>query len=151
MRRMLVIGLLVVIWLLSLLFCALIPLYFRKDIPSGFGPLLQQVFDTFTQTLATMLAFIFARHTDAQRQVKEMGERSLLPDILAVLLSLIYVGIFDATMMQFATGKLRADEAIEVFRTYRPYLAFLVAGSIAYYFGVSMRQSTGTGPRSGEP
>jgi hypothetical protein len=132
MRRSKIIAALIVMWLASFLLCLLVPLYFKKDIPSNFGKLIKEAFDTFGPSLAAMIAFVFAgRNEYSQAQPNQLP----LADILALVLSLIYVGIFDTLMLMFATHRMDAQETVELFQQYRPYLAFLITGMIAYYFG----------------
>jgi len=145
MRRTVMTGVLIGLWLVSFLLCLFIPFYFRRDIPSSFNSLIKQTFDTFSQTLAAMIGFVFANRQNKTSSNQE-GNQSLFADILAIVLSLAYVGIFDTIMLLFATSRLRADETVTLFQDYKPYFAFLVAGVVAYYFGSHSAQSiNGTG------
>lgn len=132
MRRSKIITALIAMWLASFLLCLLVPLYFKKDAPSNFANLIKEAFDTFGPSLAAMIAFVFAGRNE---QLQGEPNQTPLPDILALILSLIYVGIFDTVMLMFATQRMDAQETVELFQQYRPYLAFLVTGMIAYYFG----------------
>lgn len=130
---------LIAIWLLSFVFCLLVPLTVRQDIPESFPRLLQQAFDTFAPGLATMIGFVYA-----QRAALSRARRATFADVLAPLLALVYAGAFNVIMAMFALRRLRGDETIALFQTYRPYLAFLVTGVIAFYFGQASRPNSST-------
>jgi hypothetical protein len=127
---------LVVLWLASFVVCLAIPFVERQDIPDSFAALLQQVFDTFAPTLAAMIAFIYSTSGKPAGRMR----KAALSDILAPFLALIYAGAFITIMIMFASGRLRGDETIQLFQTYRPYLSFLVTGIVAFYFGSSVSE-----------
>ena len=130
------------LWLASFVACILIVLYFRRDIPSNFSNLLKEVMDTFSQTIAAMLGYIFAGTADAKASRTKVRRKAPMAWI-ALTVSIIYVGLFDGIMIGFATHRLRAVEAVSLFREVRPYLAFLIAGAIAFYFSQQKSQEAG--------
>ncbi len=116
-------------WLLGFLFCLVVTLLAYHDSPKNFGNLLNQVVDTFSPQLATMLAFMFAEQfTEGARQTKKATI------ILAVVVSGIYVLLFCGIMLWFQLEKLDAKETSDLFSLIRPKTSFLVTAVIAYFF-----------------
>lgn len=133
MRKSQFTATLIAVWLISFLFCLLVPLFRRQNIPENFTNLIKEAFDTFGPSLAAIIAFLYAKDHDKLK--KFWKSKSQFTDVLALILSAIYVGIFDVIMLLFALHNNDAAETVELFQQYRPYLAFLVTGMIAYYFG----------------
>jgi hypothetical protein len=59
--------------------------------------------------------------------------------VIALTVSIIYCGLFVSVMVQFAFARIPAIELIDVYKSTRPLVAFLVTGMIAFYFGSSRR------------
>jgi hypothetical protein len=123
---------LLTIWLVGFLFCLSIALYAYNDIPKSFGNLLNQVIDTFTPQLATMLTFIFSDQlTKAKpKEINKIGA------IFAILISIIYISIFCIFMLNFQNEKYTAPQVIDLFGSVRPKISFLVTALMAYYFAI---------------
>ncbi|HEV7396414.1 MAG TPA: hypothetical protein VGN86_07885, partial [Pyrinomonadaceae bacterium] len=106
------------VWLFSFLFCLLVPLFRRQNIPENFSNLIKEAFDTFGPSLASMVAFIYARE---QATLKNFwGDKFQSTDLLALTLSVIYVGMFDVIMALFLFRKNNAEETVQLFQQYRP-------------------------------
>lgn len=94
--------------------------------------MIKEAFDTFGPSLGAMIAFVFAKNQD---KLKRFWKSKIqFTDILALVFSSIYLAIFDTIIILFALGKFNAQDTIELFQQIRPYVAFLIAGMIAYYF-----------------
>lgn len=118
------------IWLAGLLFCLVVLLTAYKDIPNYFGKVLNQVIDTFSPQLATMLAFVFSD------EVVENKQKSVNKYVasFALIISAVYVLFFCYIMLGFQLEKYNASQAIELFDSIRPKTSFLVVGIIVYFF-----------------
>ncbi len=91
-----------------------------------------QVFDTFSPQIATMLAFIFSdklRTSGKQRQ-----QTNKFVAVLAIALSAVYILFFCYIMSGFYVDKYSVVDVVRLFELIRPKTSFLIAGLIAYYF-----------------
>jgi hypothetical protein len=62
--------------------------------------------------------------------------------LLAILLSVIYVGLFSWLILKFASRQLHAVELLSMIDNLQPKTTFLVSGMLAYYFGTETKQIT---------
>ena len=136
MRSSMIRGTLITIWMVSWLFCLAVPLYYKRDIPANFGTMIKQTVDTFGPSLAAMIAFVYAGHRRRQRLKKsKVMTSNVFADVLAIVLSLVYAGLFVIIMILFMLQTFTAEETISYFQEFRQYLNFLVTGMVAFYFG----------------
>jgi hypothetical protein len=117
-------------WLASFVFSVAIVVFYRVAIPDSFGGLMREGFDTFGPGLAMMSAFAF--EPSAKRKTRKPAQRFV--GWFAPALAVLYVGVFDVLMAQFAFGDVNASQTIESFKTFRPFVSPLVTGMLAYYF-----------------
>lgn len=123
------------LWLGGLLLCLSISFAAREYFEPGtdfFDQLFNNVLDTFSPQLATMLAFLFSDQMTAQKKHTARMEIT----VLALFLSLVYVGLFCGLLLafQFDWGSWKAVEVISLFKMVRPKATFFVTASIAYFF-----------------
>jgi hypothetical protein len=118
------------IWLLSFLWCLIVPLVLRAFIPHQFANVLREAIDTFAPTLTIMLCFIFAGPGNAS--VRKMNASRA--GVLAILLTAVYCSVFAFITWEFYAERLTAVDLIEEYRTIRPVLGFLVSAAVAFYF-----------------
>src|SRR5262245_54888269 len=121
---------LISIWLVGFLFCLIVVLLAYKDIPNYFGPVLNQIIDTFSPPLATMLAFVFS---DEVMQNKRKWINKYIA-VFAVLISAIYVLCFCYIMFGFHMERFNASHVVDLFESIRPKTAFLITAIIVYFF-----------------
>lgn len=140
MRLTTLTWLIVTVWLVSFLFCLVIPVYLKPDIPENFFPLVKQVFEAFAPGLSTMLACIFAKRHAPPRTTSSEAMSMLPRDLVALIATALYVGLFDIAMGDFALDRANAAETIELFQQYRPLISFLVVGVFAFYFSAPITE-----------
>ena len=121
---------LISVWLAGFLFCLSVVLLAYKDIPNYFGRALNQVIDTFSPQLATMLAFIFSDELLEQTH-KTINQYVA---VFALFISAIYVLVFCYIMYNFHIERYTATQVIELFDNIRPKTGFLVTAMIVYFF-----------------
>jgi len=130
------------IWTIGLVFCLLIPLSRYRNLPDNYWPLIQQIIDTFGPPMSMMLALVFFRPENGN-EAGQPRQNPTLPDLVAPWLSAVYVGIFCYLMMNHLLRWTTAEETVENIQKLRNLLAFLVSGSMAYYFGSKNNQIQG--------
>jgi hypothetical protein len=122
---------LVSLWFVGLVFCLIIVLLAYQDIPDLFGKAVNQVIDTFSPQLATMLAFIFSDQFSKERK-KNINKPIA---ILAIIISTVYVLFFCSIMFGYQMGRFeKVTHVFELFDNIRPKTSFLVTAIIAFYF-----------------
>jgi hypothetical protein len=134
------VWILITIWGLSFCFCVLVLVVERVNIPDLFQEAIKTMFDTFATPLGAILGFVFSPQTDKTKTSKSTGiamQRRI--DIVAIAVSLFYCGIFDYFVFLFALHQMNVTSVIDAFAQIRPYLAFLITGMIAFYFGSSKK------------
>jgi hypothetical protein len=136
---------LALIWAVSFAFCLIVPITARIDIPELFPDVIKGVFDTFATPLGVVLGFLFSGELAKQANSKSVKQKSSKTSIVgpkwvdgfAVFATLLYCGIFDYFMFLFAIRRSNAESVITGFSQVRPYVAFLITGIMAFYFGKS--------------
>lgn len=119
-----------IIWLIGFSICLLVLFLNLPDIPNYSEKVLNQIIDTFSSQLMTMLAFIFSDQVEQTNQKKS----NQIITALAIILSVIYIILFSSFMINFHLQKITASEVIELFENFRPKVSFLITAVIAYYF-----------------
>jgi hypothetical protein len=126
-------GILILIWMAGLLYALGVTLHFSDYIPNKFLDLINRVIEMYAPQLSIMFAFIFAR----RKAKKTSANQPKISAVLAVTVSLIYVGLFSWLMLKFATQHLQAVDLLSIIDHVQPKTTFLVSGMLAYYFGTS--------------
>lgn len=139
-RLNLSIWILTAIWSLSFAFCIVAVMVARNDIPNLFHDAIKAMFDTFATPLAAILGFIFSHKSD-ERQQKTRITPLRARDAFAIIVTLFYCGVFDYFVVMFVAHKATIRSVMDSFADIRPYLAFLITGIIAFYFGTSKEVS----------
>jgi hypothetical protein len=95
---------------------------------------LKQVTDTFAPQVASILTCIFALPAAKAAMLSGTPPDAVMRDYLAILLSVVYCGLFDAFIISYAkTGD--SATTIRRFIQVRPAVAFLVTAMLVFYFG----------------
>jgi hypothetical protein len=130
------------IWLVSFTLCVAAVVQARPDIPDLFTEALRQVFDTFAPPLGAALGFIFSRQPHdpdeagpGNKKRKKVFTSRVMVHVFALAVTLVYCGLFDYMMVRFVFRYSNIESVISGFEQLRPYISFMVAGTIGYYFG----------------
>lgn len=130
MRKVNIQGLLFIIWLLPFLYCFSIPLLLSSEIPNLYWKMIDEVVDTFLPQIGIMTGFYFSDMFKEKKPVQLKETRTLL----ALLLSIIYVGIFVIIMIVFHSDNMTAVKAISLYSGIRIKISVLVSALMAFYF-----------------
>jgi hypothetical protein len=134
------IWILIAIWSVSFAFCILAVVVARNDIPKLFHEAIKTMFDTFATPLAAILGFVFSLKSDDHKK-KSRFASPRGRDAFAIIVTLFYCGVFDYFVVLFVAHQATMKSVIDAFSDIRPYLAFLITGIIAFYFGASKEVS----------
>jgi len=127
-------------WGLSFFFCVVVLAFERINIPDLFQEAIKTMFDTFATPLGAMLGFVFSPQNHKAGKSTEIATQRRI-DVVAIAVTIFYCGLFDYFVFLFALHRTNIQSVIEAFSQIRPYLAFLITGMIAFYFGSSKTEA----------